>query len=109
GGVAGEGGQGGEGFLVAGPGDPAYVIYTSGTTGTPKGGLVEHRQLAALLASVQRIFRFAADDRMPCVAPFSFDIFLFELLAPLLAGGTSVLVGLRPSLDVDRLVERLGE
>ncbi|HVR96986.1 MAG TPA: amino acid adenylation domain-containing protein, partial [Thermoanaerobaculia bacterium] len=103
-----EHGDAGEGPL-AGPGDPAYVIYTSGTTGTPKGVLVEHRQLAALLASVQRTFRFAADDRMPCVAPFSFDIFLFELLAPLLAGGTSVLVGLRPSLDVDRLVARLGE
>ncbi|HKH48874.1 MAG TPA: amino acid adenylation domain-containing protein, partial [Thermoanaerobaculia bacterium] len=94
---------------VAGPRDPAYVIYTSGTTGVPKGVVVEHGQLAALLASVQRTFGFQADDRMPCVAPFSFDIFFFELLAPLLAGGTSVLVGLRPSLDVDRLVGQLGE
>jgi amino acid adenylation domain-containing protein len=94
---------------VSGPGDPAYVIYTSGTTGTPKGVVVEHRQLSALLTSVQRAFGFEANDRMPCVAPFSFDIFLFELLAPLLAGGTSVLVGLRPSLDVDRLVAGLGE
>jgi amino acid adenylation domain-containing protein len=71
--------------------------------------VVEHRQLAALLASVQSAFGFGAGDRMPCVAPFSFDIFLFELLAPLLAGGTSVLVGLRPSIDVDRLVARFGE
>ena len=94
---------------ASGPRDPAYVIYTSGTTGAPKGVVVEHGQLAALLGSVQSAFGFQADDRMPCVAPFSFDIFFFELLAPLLAGGTSVLVGLRPSLDVDRLVEQLGE
>src|SRR6185436_16470967 len=109
-----EGGEGApeHGEAPAGPNNPeapAYVIYTSGTTGMPKGVVVEHRQLSALLASVQRSCGFGADDRMPCVAPFSFDIFLFELLAPLLAGGTSVLIGLRPSLDVDRLVARLGE
>ena len=90
------------------PGDPAYVIYTSGTTGVPKGVVVEHGSLASLLAAVQRAFGFAADDRMPCVAPFSFDVFLFELFAPLLAGGCSLLHGLRPTLDVDHLAAGLG-
>ncbi len=44
---------------------------------------------------------------MACVAPFTFDIFLFELLSPLLAGGTSELVSLRPVLDLDRLMASL--
>ncbi|HVR96249.1 MAG TPA: amino acid adenylation domain-containing protein, partial [Thermoanaerobaculia bacterium] len=89
------------------PEDVAYLIYTSGTTGQPKAVVVEHRQLAATLAAVQGAFGFSSGDRMPCVAPFSFDIFLFELLGPLLAGGTSVLMPLRPTLDVERLTDEL--
>ena len=93
----------------AGPGDPAYLIYTSGTTGTPKAVVVENRHLQSTLGAAQQAFGFSAEDRMPCLAPFSFDIFLFELLGPLLAGGTSVLVPLRPTLDLRRLVAQLGE
>jgi acyl carrier protein len=44
---------------------------------------------------------------MPCLAPFPFDIFLFELLGPLLAGGTAVLYDLRPAPDIPRLAREL--
>jgi amino acid adenylation domain-containing protein len=88
-------------------GDLAYLIYTSGTTGRPKAVLVEHGHLASTLAAVQRSFGFAPDDRMPCIASSSFDIFLFELLGPLLAGGTCVLLPLRPTLDLERLAAEL--
>jgi amino acid adenylation domain-containing protein len=88
------------------PADLAYMIYTSGTTGQPKAVLVERRSLAATLEAVRSFF--AAGDRMPCVAPFSFDIFLFELLGPLLCGGTSILFPLKPALDVERLTASLG-
>ncbi len=90
------------------PGDPAYLIYTSGTTGQPKAVVVEHRQLASTLAAVQEVFGFEPGDRLPCIASFAFDIFLFELLGPLLAGGTCVLLPLRPTLDLERLVDELG-
>jgi len=90
-----------------GPGDPAYRIYTSGTTGGPKAVLVEHGALAGTLAAVQEAFGFRPGDRMPCIASFSFDIFLFELLGPLLAGGTCVLLPLRPTLDLERLLGEL--
>jgi len=88
-------------------GDLAYLIYTSGTTGTPKGVAVEHRQLSALLGTVGARFDFRAGDRMPCLALSSFDVFLFELLSPLLAGGTSALMDLRPAPDVELLVDSL--
>ena len=91
-----------------GPGDLAYLIYTSGTTGRPKAVLVEHGNLAGTLAAVQDVFGFGPGDRMPCIASSSFDIFLFELLGPLLAGGTVVLFPLRPTLDFERLVDELG-
>jgi amino acid adenylation domain-containing protein len=91
------------------PSDPAYLIYTSGTTGRPKGVLVEHRSLAATLLGAAATFGFDAADRMPCVAPVPFDIFLFELLSPLLAGGTAILVPLTPAPDMERLVDLLAE
>jgi amino acid adenylation domain-containing protein len=90
------------------PQDLAYLIYTSGTTGQPKAVMVERRQLASTLAATGRLFGFGPGDWMPCVAPFSFDIFLFELLSPLLAGGVSQLVPLRPALDVEALADTLG-
>ena len=65
----------------------AYMIYTSGTTGLPKAVMVEHGGLAAVLDAVAGRFGFAAGDRMPHLARFSFDISLFELFAPLLGGG----------------------
>ncbi len=89
------------------PGDLAYLIYTSGTTGRPKAVLVEHRQLANTLAAAREDFGFGPDLRMPVVAPSSFDIFLFELLSPLLAGGTAVVLPLRPALDFDLLLAEL--
>src|SRR6185369_17227746 len=87
----------------------AYLIYTSGTTGQPKAVQIEHGMLAATLAATRGLFGFAAADRMPCLARSTFDISLFELLSPLVTGGTAVLFPLRPALDVEHLVDRLGE
>ncbi|HEX7186070.1 MAG TPA: amino acid adenylation domain-containing protein, partial [Thermoanaerobaculia bacterium] len=88
------------------PGSLAYVLYTSGTTGRPKGVLVEHGHLASTLAAVQS-FGFEPDERVFALAQPTFDIFLFELLPPLLAGGTVVLVPLRPALEIADLVAGL--
>jgi amino acid adenylation domain-containing protein len=90
------------------PSDLAYLIYTSGTTGKPKAVLVEHGSLASILAAEQEAFAFRPGDRVPSVASFSFDIFLMELLGPLLRGGTCVLLPLRPTLDLARLAGELG-
>src|SRR6185369_11809752 len=100
-----------EGAREAGPGssDLAYLIYTSGTTGQPKAVQVQHGMLAATLAATRNLFHFTAGDRLPCLALPTFDISLFELLSPLLSGGTAVLFPLRPTLDVENLVDRLGE
>ncbi len=94
---------------LGGAHDLAYLIYTSGTTGQPKAVAVERRHLESTLAATRRLFAFGAGDRMPCVAPFSFDIFLFELLSPLLVGGVSQLMPLRPTLDVEALVDALSD
>ncbi|MES1244271.1 MAG: amino acid adenylation domain-containing protein [Acidobacteriota bacterium] len=94
---------------LAVPSDLAYVIYTSGSTGRPKGVLVGHAQLAHTLSASLSEMGWNGSDRIACLAPFSFDIFLFELLNPLLSGGRCDLVSISPGPDMERLSELLPE
>jgi non-ribosomal peptide synthetase component F len=85
----------------------AYVIYTSGSTGRPKGVRVPHGSVGATLAAAGDAFGLGAGDRVPSLASFAFDIWLFETLLPLLGGGTVRLVPRDRVPDVSRLVEDL--
>ncbi|HEV3049863.1 MAG TPA: amino acid adenylation domain-containing protein, partial [Longimicrobium sp.] len=85
----------------------AYVIYTSGSTGRPKGVRVPHRSVGATLAVAGNAFGFGAGDRVPSLASFAFDIWLFETLLPLLGGATVRLVPRDRVPDVPRLLEDL--
>ncbi|HEU0298032.1 MAG TPA: amino acid adenylation domain-containing protein, partial [Longimicrobium sp.] len=93
--------------LLPGLSAPAYVIYTSGSTGRPKGVRVEHGALAATMAAAGRAFGFGPADRAPSLASFAFDIWLFESLLPLLAGGRVRLFARERVLEVPALVEDL--
>ena len=68
-------------------GHPAYVIYTSGSTGTPKGVVVSQGSVVNLAAWAARTLRTAGLGRVLASTSLSFDVSVFELLAPLLAGG----------------------
>ncbi|MFL5541905.1 MAG: condensation domain-containing protein, partial [Longimicrobiaceae bacterium] len=85
----------------------AYVIYTSGSTGRPKGVRVPHGSVGATLAVARDAFGLGAGDRVPSLASFAFDIWLFETLLPLLGGGTVRLVPRERVPDVPRLLEDL--
>ena len=82
----------------------AYVIYTSGSSGEPKGVIVAHRNLTNLLKVSEETFGFEAGEEMLCLASFSFDISLFELLNPLVVGGKVNLLNREQILDMDRLL-----
>ncbi|HEX7241800.1 MAG TPA: amino acid adenylation domain-containing protein, partial [Longimicrobiaceae bacterium] len=92
----------------AGCGSLAYVIYTSGSTGRPKGVGVEHGSLANLLLSAREAMGEDAGE-VPALAPLSFDISLFEVLFPLLAGGTARMVPAERVSDPDALAEEVAE
>jgi amino acid adenylation domain-containing protein/thioester reductase-like protein len=81
----------------------AYLIYTSGTSGRPKGVLVEHRNLVNTLVGCREWLGLNAGDLFLCLASPTFDIFYFELLSPLLCGGSVRLVGKEELLDPARL------
>ncbi|WP_155521121.1 AMP-binding protein, partial [Ralstonia solanacearum] len=64
----------------------AYVIYTSGSTGQPKGVMNAHRGVVNRLWWAQETYRLDADDRVLQKTPFGFDVSVWELFWPLLAG-----------------------
>lgn len=85
----------------------AYLIYTSGTTGKPKGVMASHRNLVNYILATQERLGFNRHDVMPSVARFTFSIALFELLSPLAAGGTLVLLEREHVLDFPRFTQTL--
>ncbi|MEO6082559.1 MAG: non-ribosomal peptide synthetase, partial [Umezawaea sp.] len=92
-------------FAAPGPHDLAYVIYTSGSTGTPKGVEVEHRNLTNLVVRLAEDIGLTSDDVVLAATTPSFDISLFELLGPLVAGACVELAPTGVAGDPDRLRE----
>ncbi|MFD7321538.1 amino acid adenylation domain-containing protein [Streptomyces sp. NPDC059875] len=65
----------------------AYVIFTSGSTGRPKGAMVHHRGMNNhLLAKVDDLALTDADAVVQN-APLTFDVSVWQMIAPLLTGG----------------------
>jgi amino acid adenylation domain-containing protein len=91
------------------PRQPAYVYYTSGTTGTPKGVLATQGNLASYIGVARRRYGFTNRDIGAALARFSFSISMFELLSPLVAGGTLLLLERAHVLDLARLSNTLRE
>ncbi|MEV0683556.1 non-ribosomal peptide synthase/polyketide synthase [Nocardia sp. NPDC050378] len=81
------------------PDHPAYALFTSGSTGLPKGVLITHRAVVNELCWLRGEYAMTADDRLLQRAPLTFDVSLWELLAPALLGATLVL--LRPGGHLD--------
>lgn len=78
------------------PDNAAYMIYTSGSTGLPKGVLVTHRGLPALLASATAQFEVVPNSRfLHSISP-SFDPSILEMLVTF--GNGATLVVAPPSL-----------
>lgn len=71
---------------AATPGHIAYVIYTSGSTGQPKGVAVPHRGVVNRLLWMQEEYGLGANDCVLQKTPFTFDVSVWELFWPLLAG-----------------------
>ena len=74
------------------PDHPAYVIYTSGSTGAPKGVVVPHRAVTALLGAARPLLGYGGDDVWTLFHSTAFDFSVWELWGPLLSGGRLVVV-----------------
>jgi amino acid adenylation domain-containing protein len=93
--------------LERSPTDLAYLIFTSGSTGLPKGVMIRHDSIVALVLSVVEHVGYSQSTRYLSVCPFHFDASLTDLYCTLSVGGTLVLGGklVLPS-DLPRSLER---
>lgn len=69
---------------------PAYQMYTSGTTGEPKAAVISHRSLAIRLLWMMQ--EYECGEKVLQKTPYTFDVSLWELFLPLIAGKISVLL-----------------
>ncbi|QMU71819.1 amino acid adenylation domain-containing protein [Streptacidiphilus sp. P02-A3a] len=69
-----------------------YLIYTSGTTGVPKGAIIEHRGMMNHLLSKVMDLGLTSADIIAFSAPVVFDISIWQMMAPLLVGGTVAVI-----------------
>ncbi|HEX2187467.1 MAG TPA: amino acid adenylation domain-containing protein [Longimicrobiaceae bacterium] len=100
--------QGGEGENCSGPDTLAYVIYTSGSTGQPKGAMNTHGAIVNRLLWMQDEYGLGPDDAVLQKTPFSFDVSVWELFWPLLAGARLVLARPEGHRDPAYLSELIG-
>ncbi|WP_172844444.1 non-ribosomal peptide synthetase [Tumebacillus algifaecis] len=85
----------------------AYLLYTSGSTGKPKAVMIEHAHLISTLWALIEEFGMTSDLRKLSVTTMTFDISVAEIFAPLMAGGTTVLLTKDQVLNIPHLVEGL--
>ncbi|MFD8781613.1 amino acid adenylation domain-containing protein [Kitasatospora sp. NPDC059599] len=83
----------------------AYIYFTSGSTGEPKGAMCEHAGFLNHLYSKIEDLGVREGDVIAQTAPQCFDISLWQLVAALLVGGRTEIIGQDTITDVRRFVE----
>ncbi|WPN60176.1 non-ribosomal peptide synthetase [Pseudomonas sp. P9_31] len=68
--------------------EPAYVLFTSGSTGAPKGAIVLHEGMINHLGAKIADLELGVQDRLAQTAPQTFDISIWQYIAPLMIGGS---------------------
>ncbi|HZS21935.1 MAG TPA: amino acid adenylation domain-containing protein, partial [Pseudonocardiaceae bacterium] len=74
------------------PSHAAYAIYTSGSTGIPKAVVVAHQSVVDLVAWAATEFGASGLSRVLASTSLTFDVSVFEIVCPLLVGGSIELV-----------------
>lgn len=87
----------------------AYIFFTSGSTGAPKGVMATYSNLSHFTQVATERYHMSSHTIMPTIARFTFSISLFELLCPLVAGGTIVIVDRVDVLNLEKMVSILSE
>ncbi|MEZ4886675.1 MAG: AMP-binding protein [Chitinophagales bacterium] len=65
------------------PDDLAYILNTSGSTGKPKGVMITHDNALSFVDWADETFGFSENDVFASIAPFHFDLSIFDVYVAL--------------------------
>ena len=85
--------------------DVAILPYSSGTTGFPKGVMLTHRNLVAMLRQLEASDSFSQDDTMVCVVPMYHLYGLHVVVNQGLSQGATIVT--LPRYDLDQFLRVL--
>jgi amino acid adenylation domain-containing protein len=85
----------------------AYMIFTSGSTGEPKGVMIEHGGMINHMHAKIEDLGIDADDKVSQDAAATFDICVWQFLAPLLVGAQVRIFEDDVAKDAARLLEQV--
>ncbi len=82
------------------PNAAAVIIYTSGTTGTPKGCVIENRNIVALFYNHKKVVELDSSARVATYASFGFDAAIMDIFTTALAGAALYVIPDDIRLDI---------
>ncbi len=87
----------------------AAILYTSGSTGNPKGVALSHRAMGNFVDWAAKTFNIQSYDNIASLAPFYFDLSVFDLFTSLSRGATIYFVPAMFAMSPSRLTSWLSE
>lgn len=85
------------------PESAMVIIYTSGTTGTPKGCVLENRNIVCFHHNHTRNMGLDEHSRVATYASFGFDAGIMDIFTTLMAGGSLFIIPDEIRLDIPRI------
>ncbi|MDQ6993613.1 MAG: AMP-binding protein [Mariprofundus sp.] len=98
-----------EKVYCAAPEALAAILYTSGSTGNPKGVSISHRAIDAFVQWTAETFTINGDEHIASLAPFHFDLSLFDLFTSVYCAAKTSFVPQSLTLAPGKLVNWLEE
>jgi amino acid adenylation domain-containing protein/non-ribosomal peptide synthase protein (TIGR01720 family) len=95
--------------LTANGNNAAYLLYTSGSTGNPKGVFIEHASMINHHYAKIEYLELDTHSKVAQTASHSFDISIWQMMAPLLAGAQVYIYPRATVLEVENFISRLAD